>query len=755
MKNIQKFLNGGSSTGGSNIPNTGNQAIGAFASSVNNYIGNSIGGAVGNYITRTGLNSLTSQGLNSAFSSGFNNTFSFKPGGGGFGLAGMAAGFADKLLGDKTEYSGDKGAITQTMDSIYDTLGDAAAYIPGWGQFVSLGMKGAGLVNKALNKWTGSGTDGMTTADAILGSNLIGGSLNPISAINGWTGKRADKVTENTFMDEDKLSYEWGSYSGALSTQNEATNKSGKKYGGLFSNGARRDANKLIARANMNREYLLDFNNQRELGNIRAGMSDANRLQYQTSLNGGFRPMALGREGMKVVPAKLYKLTQEDKQRIKDVVACVNNKKKKKFDVHDVLTMPTEFEKMPSDTMLKAKEGAKIDAPWDPTSAKWEPVEKFQKGGDLNVIPEGNLHARLHHMEDADNLTKKGIPVVDNNGQQQAEIEKNEIIFRKEVTDKIEELAKDGSDDAAIKCGKLLATEIMENTDDRTGLIDETLNGKHEVFPEKFKNGGVIKGENGMPTTLPAEGMKWEFNNQTNQWEQVVDNATVTAKMQPTVDAIQQQTLEQLSNKELSKNIQKAKLFGVAAESLGNIGEAINKGKKQAELKKQQQENDFQNTLQASIEKLNNETVDTNNRYIAQEGMKLPEFKTFFDLKNYLNETGRDSDEDYDLEAAYNDPEVYGYWREEEEKNPGKGHWLDKYKKDSHITYSVESVLGDNPKQNGGLWANVDGKDLFIVSPYLENKHSLWDYLNYFTNNEPEASFRYNGITYSTGRKKK
>jgi hypothetical protein len=181
--------------------------------------------------------------------------------------------------------------------------------------------------------------------------------------------------------------------------------------------------------------------------------------------------------------------------------------------------------------MLKAKEGAKIDAPWDPTSAKWEPVEKFQKGGDLNVIPEGNLHARLHHMEDADNLTKKGIPVVDNSGQQQAEIEKNEIIFRKEVTDKIEELAKEGSDDAAIECGKLLAIEIMENTDDRTGLIDETLNGKHEVFPEKFKNGGIIKGENGMPLTPPAEGMKWEFNNQTNQWEQVVDNATVTAKM--------------------------------------------------------------------------------------------------------------------------------------------------------------------------------------------------------------------------------
>lgn len=657
MKNIQKFQNGGSSTGGSNIPNTGNQAIGAFASSVNNYIGNNIGGAVGNYIRQAGLNGITNQGLNSAFSAGFNNTFSFKPGGGGFGLAGMAAGFADKLLGDKTEYSGDKGAITQTMDSIYDTLGDAAAYIPGWGQFVSLGMKGAGLVNKALNKWTGSGTDGMTTADAILGSNLIGGSLNPISAINGWTGKRADKVTENTFMDEDKLSYEWGGYSGALSTQNEAASKSGKKYGGLFSNGARRDANKLIARANMNREYLLDFNNQRELGNIRAGMSDANRLQYQTSLNGGFRPMALGREGMKVVPAKLYKLTPEDKQRIKDVVACVNNKKKKKFDVHDVLTMPTEFEKMPSDTMLKAKEGAKIDAPWDPTSAKWEPVEKFQKGGDLNVIPEGNLHARLHHMEDADNLTKKGIPVVDNNGQQQAEIEKNEIIFRKEVTDKIEELAKDGSDDAAIECGKLLATEIMENTDDRTGLIDETLNGKHEVFPEKFKNGGIVKGENGMPLTPPAEGMKWEFNKQTNQWEQVVDNATVTAKMQPIINDLNK-TLEEQKKEEVAfrnLNNKQAVMQGVGTlvngigNALDNLGQlkAQKKEEKNALLKQEQDLVAKANEKVAAENPLGEKPKEDPLKLLAQnlfqymeKGGSLPKFEKEDDLLYFIKKMG-------------------------------------------------------------------------------------------------------------------
>jgi hypothetical protein len=71
------------------------------------------------------------------------------------------------------------------------------------------------------------------------------------------------------------------------------------------------------------------------------------------------------------------------------------------------------------------------------------------------------------------------------------------------------------------------------------------------------------------------------------------------------------------------------------------------------------------------------------------------------------------------------------------------------------MTYSNESILGDNPKQNGGYWIDADGKEVFMVSPYLESKHSVWDYLDYFNKNEPNASFRYKGVTYSTGRKKK
>lgn len=101
-------------------------------------------------------------------------------------------------------------------------------------------------------------------------------------------------------------------------------------------------------------------------------------------------------------------------------------------------------------------------------------IGKYKDGGKMNVIPEGALHARLNHL-DVDNITKKGIPVIIKNGdkvEQQAEVECNEIIFRKEVTTELEKLCQDSSDEAAVKAGELLVKEILENTQDNTGLIN-------------------------------------------------------------------------------------------------------------------------------------------------------------------------------------------------------------------------------------------------------------------------------------------
>ena len=118
--------------------------------------------------------------------------------------------------------------------------------------------------------------------------------------------------------------------------------------------------------------------------------------------------------------------------------------------------------------------------------------QKVEETTQKNIIPEGALHAHKHHMENSEGLTQKGIPVVDEDGEQQAEIEKNEIIFTLEVTKKLEELYSKYSkytelpqkekDEAAIEAGKLLVEQVLFNTEDRTGLIST------------LEKGGVIDG---------------------------------------------------------------------------------------------------------------------------------------------------------------------------------------------------------------------------------------------------------------------
>ena len=107
----------------------------------------------------------------------------------------------------------------------------------------------------------------------------------------------------------------------------------------------------------------------------------------------------------------------------------------------------------------------------------------FKSGGSFNVIPEGALHARKHNM-DVEGITPKGIPVISKGEggelEQQAEIEREEIIFRLEVTKKLEELLQKYSDDEtsqkekdeiAIEAGKLLVQEILYNTKDNTNNL--------------------------------------------------------------------------------------------------------------------------------------------------------------------------------------------------------------------------------------------------------------------------------------------
>lgn len=171
----------------------------------------------------------------------------------------------------------------------------------------------------------------------------------------------------------------------------------------------------------------------------------------------------------------LIRYTPEDWKQAVD--NAYKNKNGLFFDTEEEAKIFTESQENPDGTFSGYKSG------WS-EFFKQRPT-KYQNGGSINVIPDGALHARKHNM-DMDGITKKGIPVVADkeNGEieQQAEIEKEEIIFRLEVTKKLEELEKkyynsDTSqkekDELALEAGKLLVQEILYNTMDNVNLIDK------------------------------------------------------------------------------------------------------------------------------------------------------------------------------------------------------------------------------------------------------------------------------------------
>ena len=138
-------------------------------------------------------------------------------------------------------------------------------------------------------------------------------------------------------------------------------------------------------------------------------------------------------------------------------------------------------------TMAVGKEGLKLPDRKMLDAIYAKKVTICKDGGvigvDSNVIPEGALHKELNHMEEYNEeldkvITDKGIAVVttdkDGKVEQVAEIEKEEIVFRLELTKKIEELWHEGTPEAMLKAGKLLVKEIMGNTDDNT---EEILDG--------------------------------------------------------------------------------------------------------------------------------------------------------------------------------------------------------------------------------------------------------------------------------------
>lgn len=358
------------------------------------------------------------QGMDfSAITKAFNNN-----GGGfkGFSAAMNATGLDMGTFGSNLSNSiqspqeqGKYGNVAEIANNSYDIAQNVISkFNPGIGAIMGANK----VVNKLISN-IGGGTDGMTKADAILGSSWLA----PLGWINGFGGSKSH--TLNDLSDQTNILYGDQSLTGFGGTTDAIQGTmqySNKKYG-LVSTGSRKKANRAIDKLNTQQSQIQDIAaTASDMFDIQGSMAATNGRATQTDLNGGYQQNAVhvGKQGFKF----------EDPNDI-----CV-------FKFKGEVEHPTD-------------------------------INFFKNGGQMNVIPEGALHARLHHMENGDKITKKGIPVVDNSGEQQAEIECNEIIFNKDVTEKLEKLWKDGSDEAAIEAGKLLAEEIINNTDDRTGLI--------------------------------------------------------------------------------------------------------------------------------------------------------------------------------------------------------------------------------------------------------------------------------------------
>lgn len=383
----------------------------------------------------------------------------------------MANSVLTGILGEKSEYSGTKGDLARGIDSAYDQVSDAIAMVPGFGQAASLIMKGGKALGAVTNK-LGGGTDGMTTADAILGSAFL--NLTPFGLINGFGGSKAATIKK----DDEIFETVGSSYTGTGSTVDDALTKSGKKYG-LFSSSARKQANREIFEARRQQDIMRDISD--EATNrfaIRNSMSAINGNRRAFAMHGGYDQASVraGKHGLsfktvstakRIVSAYKFKHSK-DTPVVEEPIEVPIHKEGGVLSEISFKDIPTEFleESIISEVSID------------------DILPEFKEGGKVNVIPEGALHARLHHMENADNLTKKGIPVVaEKEGgelEQQAEIEREEIIFRLEVTQQLEELQKKfqsdeysqkEKDEFAIEAGKLLAHEILNNTIDNTNNL--------------------------------------------------------------------------------------------------------------------------------------------------------------------------------------------------------------------------------------------------------------------------------------------
>ena len=365
-----------------------------------------------------------------------------------------------QMVGD---YFGAKQAatdsnLTRGADAAYDQIADTVKKLGPVGQVVGTAMGFAGTAGDII-QGLGGGTDQMTTTDKWMDSSFF--SWN-IGMLNGFGGSRADTFA----ADKDILASVGSSYGGTTEDINNAAAKSGKKYG-LFSSSARRKANRQMAEARAKQNLMGDISEEATDQRLAVqSMGEQAGLSYSLMTDGGYsqKYTYAAKQGGIIEWNPIIELEWEPQIEL--------NWELPEFKEGGSIEIQEELEWIP-----EFKDGGKTEK---------SDIPEIEETTQKNVIPEGALHKNKHHMEHADGLTKKGIPVIDEDGEQQAEIEHSEIIFTLEVTKKLEEYyeifyseesSNKEKEQAALDAGKLLVYQILENTEDRTGLIESCKKG--------------------------------------------------------------------------------------------------------------------------------------------------------------------------------------------------------------------------------------------------------------------------------------
>lgn len=374
----------------------------------------------------------------------------------GLGMAGSAvASFydvipsADKVINSKDEFTQNlRGQANKAL------LSGAAGP---WGM-------AAGALNTIIDK-----TGGFTDASEGLGGGTDFANQVASLAIPGagWFTKRTE-----TYKKSDALASS-SSYTGTSADGDKAMKNAGAKI--LFGRGK---ANEMIRKQKERDNQVQGI--LRDAKDDFAGAASSNFISSRNMMDsmGGYQALRVKHGGVI--------------RNMEFVRKCKRKRKMQNGGSVEPTAMPLDFvERMEVangtkgnvDDMTKKVNKKKEEKPKaNPLGQQQPPTGAFymKRGGKINVIPSGKLHKERHRLEKIiegmDKVSTKGIPIVVANSigelKQQAEIERDEIILNKDLSNKLLKLMESDDEDAAmIEAGKLLADEIMDNTEDNTGLI--------------------------------------------------------------------------------------------------------------------------------------------------------------------------------------------------------------------------------------------------------------------------------------------